>query len=89
MTTLFSKKQVEFEKLADALETMATNAELRPQAMSFVITKYQEIQHKQAIEQCQCSKGFSIVQATIHIKAWNAERVTVNGMIITPEIFFE
>ena len=46
MTTLFSKKQVEFEKLADALETMVANAELRPQAMSFVITKYQEIQHE-------------------------------------------
>ena len=61
MTTLFSKKQVEFEKLADALETMATNAELRPQAMSFVITKYQEIHHEQAPEQCQCSKRFSVV----------------------------
>ena len=55
----------------------------------FVITKYQEIQHEQAPEQCQCPKGFSIVQAIIHMKAWNTEGVTVNGMIITPEILFK
>ena len=40
MTTLFSRKQEEFEKLSEALEAMVTNTKLRPQGMSFVITKY-------------------------------------------------
>ena len=34
-------------------------------------------------------KEFSIVQATIHIELWSTERVTVNGIIITPEILYE
>ena len=89
MTTLFSRKQEKFEKLAEALEAMTTNTELRPQGMSFVITKYQEIMHEQASKYCQCSKGLSIVQAIIHMEAWNTEGVTVNGIIITPEILFE
>ena len=89
MTTLFLRKQEEFEKLAEALEAIVVKAELRPQGMSFVITKYQEIRHEQAREYCQCSKGFSIVQATIHMEAWNTEEVTINGMAITPEILFE
>ena len=89
MTTLFSMKQEEFEKMAEALETMAANAELKPQRMSFVITKYQEIQHEQASEQCQCSKGFSIIQAIIHMKDCNTKGVTINVIIITSEICFE
>ena len=40
MAALFSKKQAEFENLAEALETMALNAEIRPQGMSYVVTKY-------------------------------------------------
>ena len=52
MTTLFSRKQEEFEKLTEALEAMAINRELRPQGMSFVIKKYQEIRHEQALEYC-------------------------------------
>ena len=43
MATLFSKKQAEYEELTEALEAMAVNGELRPQGMSFVVTKYQEI----------------------------------------------
>ena len=34
MTTVFSRKQEEFEKLAEALKAMATNTELRPQGIS-------------------------------------------------------
>ena len=61
MTTLFSKKQVEFENLAEALEAMAMNAELHPQGINYVVTKYQKIYHEQAPKQCQCLKGFSVV----------------------------
>ena len=54
MTALFSKKQIEFENLAEALEAMALNAEIHPQGMSYVVTKYQEMRHEQSSNQCQC-----------------------------------
>ena len=88
MTALFSMKQAEFENLAEVLEATTLNVEIRPKGMSYVVTKYQEVYHEQAPKQCQCLKGFSIVQATINMRAWNLEGAKIWSVLIKPEILF-
>ena len=44
--------------------------------------------HEQAPKQRRCHKGFSIVQATINMRAWNPEGVKIGSVLIKPGTLF-
>ena len=51
--------------------------------------KYQEMHHEQAPKQRRCHKGFSIVQATINMGAWDRKGVKIGSVLIKPETLFQ
>ena len=85
MKAVFGQKQGEFENLAEALEAMALDLELRPNRMSYVITKYNEAYHEYSAQRCQYKEGFFIVQARISMDIWDPERVKTGSILITPD----
>ena len=83
---VFSRQQLEYENMAEALEAIVLNPELRPNGMSFVATRYQGRNHETTF--CKCQAGFLVVQVTINTKDWKLAGMMIGSVNIIPYSLF-